>query len=178
MYDVDLTPRRRLPRLAAAVVVLAIAGAASIRGLGSGGVPSAEEAKVRAVLESYRKAWLANDADKVLGVFTEDAVLMPHHGVEPVVGKAAARAFWFPAGPPTTITAFTLTVDQVGGTSDVAWARGHSRVEWVTGSGPGAKRSGNAGTNLTVLRREADGTWRIAVMMWDDPPPQPPPAPR
>src|SRR5215813_1459517 len=77
----------------------------------------AEDAKVRAVLETYRKAWLANDADGVLSVFLDDAVLMPHHGVEPVIGKPAARAFWFPAGPPTTITAFTLTVDQVGGNS-------------------------------------------------------------
>jgi uncharacterized protein (TIGR02246 family) len=161
---------RTLP-FAAPLLFVALATSVSLHAADpGGGLSASEEAKIRGVLKAYRKAWLANDADGVLRVFSDDAVLMPHHGVEPVVGKAAARAFWFPAGPPTTITAFTLTVDQVGGVSDMAWARGHSRVEWVTGTGPEAKRSGNAGTNLAVLRRQKDGSWRVAVMMWDDPP--------
>jgi len=164
-------------RLAAAGLLLA-AAAVSRAAEPKDALSPAEQAKVRAVLEAYRTAWLANDADAVLSVFAEDAVLMPHHGVEPVVGKAAARAFWFPAGPPTTITAFTLTVDQVGGSSGIAWARGRSRVEWTTGIGPDAKRSGNAGTNLTVLKRQPDGDWRIVAMMWDDPLPQPAVPPR
>ena len=143
------------------------------------GSAAADQAKIRTVLENYRSAWLANDAEAVLRLFTEDAVLMPHHGVEPVLGKKAARAFWFPpGGPPTTITAFTQTLDQIDGSGDLAYVRGHSRVEWVTGTGPDAKRSGNAGTNLTVLRRQPDGSWRIAVQMWDDPPPQPLAPPR
>lgn len=158
--------------LAASLLFVALATSAPLRAADpGGGLATTEETKIRGVLEAYRKAWLANDADGVVGVFSENAVLMPHHGVEPVVGKAAARAFWFPAaGPPTTITAFALTVDQVDGISDMAWARGHSRVEWVTGTGPEAKRSSNAGTNLAILRRQKDGSWRVAVMMWDDPP--------
>jgi ketosteroid isomerase-like protein len=64
-------------------------------------------------------------------------------------------------------------VDQVGGSCDLAYARGHSRVAWTTGKGAEAKKSSNAGTNLTLLRRQADGTWRISHQMWDDPPPQP-----
>src|SRR5262245_43507611 len=161
---------RTLP-IAAIPLFVALATSAPLRAADpGGGLAASEETKIRGVLEAYRKAWLANDADGVLRDFLDDAVLMPHHGVEPVVGKAAARAFWFPAGPPTTITAFTLTVDQVSGVSDMAWARGRSRVEWVTGTGPEAKRSGNAGTNLVVLRRQKDGSWRVAVMMWDDPP--------
>ena len=132
-----------------------------------------DQTRIRAVLAAYRAAWLANDAEGVLRLFTEDTVLMPHHGVEPVVGKSAARAFWFPAnGPPTTVTAFTQIVDAIGGTCDLAYVRGHSRVEWTTGTGAEARKSGNAGTNLTLLRRQADGSWRIAVQMWDDPPNQ------
>jgi len=145
----------------------------------TGALTAADQAKIRTVLEAYRSAWLANDADAVLRLFAENAVLMPHHGVEPVLGRKAARAFWFPAGgPPTTITAFTQTIDQIDGGGDVAYVRGHSKVEWTTGTGPELKRSGNAGTNLTILRRQPDGSWRIAVLMWDDPPPQNLPAPR
>jgi uncharacterized protein (TIGR02246 family) len=134
----------------------------------------ADEQKVRAVLDDYRRAWLANDADAVLRLFTRDAVLMPHHGVEPVVGIDAARAFWFPKdSPPVTITELAMTVDQVGGSCDIAFARGHSRVSWTTGKGAQATKSSNAGTNLTLFRKEADGTWRITHQMWDDPPPRP-----
>lgn len=132
---------------------------------------AADQAAIRQVLESYRAAWLANDREGVLRLFTEDAVLMPHHGVAPVVGREAARAFWFPAsGPPTTVIAFTQTVDAIGGACDLAYVRGRSRVAWTVGVGPDAKRSGTAGTNLTILRRQPDGSWRIAVQMWDDPP--------
>jgi uncharacterized protein (TIGR02246 family) len=137
-------------------------------------LPPGEEQKIRAVLDEYRRAWLANDADAVLRLFTRDAVLIPHHGVEPVVGIDAARAFWFPKdSPPVTITELAMTVDQVGGSCDIAFARGHSRVAWVTGQGPQATKSTNAGTNLTLFRKESDGTWRITHQMWDDPPPQP-----
>ena len=180
MYDVDLTPRRSpVPVPAALLLLVLIVAPPLLRATdAAGGLAAGDETRVRRVLEAYRKAWLANDAEGVLRLFHDDAVLMPHHGVEPVVGKAAARAFWFPAGPPTTVTAFTLTIDQVGGAGAMAWARGRSHVEWVTGTGPGAKTSANTGTNLTVLRRHPDGTWRITVMMWDDPLPQPAAPPR
>jgi uncharacterized protein (TIGR02246 family) len=156
-----------------ALTLLAVTPAQAPAADSKGALSAADQAKIRAVVEAYRSAWLANDPEGVLRVFAEDAVLMPHHGVEPVLGKRAAREFWFPAGgPPTTITAFTPTIDQIEGDHDLAYVRGRSRVEWVTGAGPEAKRFRNAGTNLAVLRRQRDGAWRIAVLMWDDPPPE------
>jgi uncharacterized protein (TIGR02246 family) len=138
------------------------------------GFSEQESRSVREVMEEYRRAWLANDENAVLRLFTADAVLMPHHGVEPVVGLVAAREFWFPkGGPPTTITEFAMTVDETGGSGDLAFARGHSRVAWVTGEGTEAKKSSNAGTWLTLLRRQPDDSWRISHQMWDDPPAQP-----
>lgn len=158
--------------------VLAVAPAPAPAADSTRTLTAADQAKVRAVLEAYRSAWVANDQEAVLRVFAETAVLMPNQGIEPIVGKQAAREFWFPSGgPPTTITAFTLAIDQLDGDHELAYLRAHSRVEWVTGTGPEAKRFRNAGTNLTVLRRQRDGTWRVVVLMWDNPPPEPiPPA--
>jgi uncharacterized protein (TIGR02246 family) len=163
---------KRLPR--AIAVATALLGTRSLAlGTPASKISAADEAKVRAVLEQYRSAWLRNDAQAVLRLFTDDAVLLPHHGVEPVVGIEAARAFWFPTGgPSTTITEFALTVDETGGSCDIAFARGHSRLAWITGEGAAARRSTNAGTWLTLLRRQADGSWRITHQMWDDPPAQ------
>ena len=150
----------------------AVALAASLSAAEPGGIPAADQAKIRAVLESYRKAWLAGDAEGVLRLFAKDAVLLPHHGVEPVVGIDAARAFWFPPGSPVVVTELTQTVDQIGGSCGLASVRGRSRVTWITGKGAEAKTSFNAGTNLTLFRREPDGSWRITHQMWDDPPNQ------
>jgi uncharacterized protein (TIGR02246 family) len=156
------------------VFIAALAMGEAAARAAEGSLPADEERKIRAVLDEYRRAWLANDADRVLRLFTRDAVLLPHHGVEPVVGIDAARAFWFPKdSPPVTIDELTMTVDQVGGSCEVAYARGHSRVAWTAGKGAQATKSSNAGTNLTLLRRQSDGTWRISHQMWDDPPPQP-----
>ena len=164
--------RHWLPFAFALGLALALTASASF-GAGPSSLTADDRSKIESVLHAYRTAWLANDAEGVLRLFTEDAVLMPHHGVKPVVGKAAARAFWFPAGPPTTVTLLDQTFDEIAGVPELAYVRGHSKVEWTTGTGADAKRSGNAGTNLTILRRQPDGSWKIAVQMWDDPPNQP-----
>jgi uncharacterized protein (TIGR02246 family) len=164
------SPRYFLPF--AVAISLGLAAAPS-HAAGPSGLTADDRAKIESVLRAYRAGWLANDAQAVLRLFTEDAVLMPHHGVKPVVGKAAARAFWFPSsGPPTTVTLFDQAIDEINGVPDLAYVRGRSKVEWTTGTGADAKKSGNAGTNLTLLRRQPDGSWRIAVQMWDDPPNQ------
>ena len=50
--------------------------------------------------------------------------------------------------------------------------RGRSRVDWTVAKDATLERWTNAGTFLTVLRRGADGAWRITHHMWDDPPNQ------
>ena len=158
----------------AALAALTIWGAAALAAPESSPPLSAADfERIRAVSRSYCDAWLANDEAAVLRLFTKDAVLLPHHGLEPVVGEASIRAFWFPkSGPPTTVTTLTQTVDEIGGSGDIAYLRGHSAVSWVSGTGTAAKTSSNAGTFLNILRRQPDGAWLITHQMWDDPPNQ------
>jgi uncharacterized protein (TIGR02246 family) len=164
--------RRDRRSSALVVLVLPFALALPVRAATPSRASEADRAKIEKVLSDYRAAWLANDSEGVLRLFTDDTVLMPHHGVAPVVGKAAARAFWFPTGPPTVVTLLEQTVDGIGGTGELAYARGRSKVEWITGTGAGAKRFDNAGTFLTLFRRQPNGSWRICLQMWDDPPNQ------
>ena len=110
-----------------------------------------------------------NRSKAVLAVFTPDAVLLPHHGDNPVVVRAAMERFWWPPGsPPFTLTRMEVTVDDVGGDCGIAWARGFDEIEW-TASG---KTHSQRGTYLNVLRKQSDGAWRISHHMWDDPLPQ------
>ena len=137
------------------------------------GLSPEDEARIRAVSKAYCDGWLSKDAEeRVLRLFAKDAVLLPHHGLEPVTGEEAMRRFWFPkGGPVTTVTKLTQSIDEIGGSGDVAYMRGHHSVSWTSGSGPGAPATSLSGTFLMILRRQPDGSWRITHHMWDDPPP-------
>jgi ketosteroid isomerase-like protein len=134
---------------------------------------SSDRDAIRAVHERYRRAWLANDAQAVRNTFTEDAVLLPHHGVPPVVGIEAINQFWWPAdGLPTTIDILDLTYDDIGGDGVIGYVRGRSKVEWTVQEHGTAERFRNEGNYLSLLRKMPDGSWKITHHMWNDPPNQ------
>jgi uncharacterized protein (TIGR02246 family) len=127
-------------------------------------------AAIRAIIEAYRTSWLAGDEQAVLKTLTDDAVLLPHHGDAPVVGRSAITKFWWPDGaPPTKITKLIITIDEVGGDCSVAYARGRDEVSWSIEERGTTKTYGNAGYYLNILRKLPDGTWHISHHMWDDP---------
>jgi uncharacterized protein (TIGR02246 family) len=134
---------------------------------------TAEAAKIEAVHQAYSRAWLQSDEAGVLRLFTDDAVIMPHHGGEPRVGIAAIKAFWFPTGtPPTQITKFELRTDEIGGSGDFGYARGRFTLSWTSKVNGTTRTTTNAGTYLDILRKQSDGSWKITHHMWDDPVPQ------
>ncbi len=135
------------------------------------GKPILEDEKtIRATIEAYRTAWLANDSRAVLRTFTDDAVVLPAHGAPAVVGLAAIEKYWFgPGGPSTTITRLDITVEQVSGNRTLAFARGLDAAGWTVTDGT-THRHFHAGTYLNVMRKMPDGSWRIQVHMWDDGP--------
>ncbi len=132
--------------------------------------PATEVARLRAVNDAYRAAWLAADSAAVLRLLAPGAVLLPHHGDPPLVGLDAIRAFWWPPNtPPTTITALDVTTEgaEVHGGVGTLWGRFVLAFSFET---EGRLRSvRNAGTYLMVLRLQTDGEWRITHRMWDDP---------
>jgi uncharacterized protein (TIGR02246 family) len=137
----------------------------------TGSLAPEDEKAIRATIERYRTAWLTNDPTGVLRTFTDDAVLLPAHGAAAISGIAAIEKYWFaPGGPPTIITSLDITVDQVGGNSTLAFARGLDSVAWTVTQNGVTRRHSHPGTYLNVMRKLPDGTWRIQVHMWDDGP--------
>lgn len=125
---------------------------------------AADDRAVRDAVQNYVKAWLANDADKVMATLTDDIVLQPHHGDEPVVGAQDVRDWWFPEGPPAPITRFSNTTEKTEGCGSLAYAWGRFDVAWTY---EGASYS-NAGNSLSVVEHTSNG-WRIAHQIWNDP---------
>lgn len=123
------------------------------------------------VKAEYKRAWLAGDAEGVRSLFTKDAVLMPHHGVPPQVGMKAINEFWFPANSPkTVITKLEVPIDDITSDGRTAVVRGRSEVAWTIEDQGKITTYANGGTYLTVMRKLADGSWKITHHMWDDPP--------
>lgn len=140
---------------------------------GTATLPARDVSAIRNVLEHYRTSWLSNNADGVRENFTQDAVLMPHHGLQPVVGMKAISEFWFPpTSAKTTILKFVQTVDEVGGHDIVAYVRGRSEVAWKVEDNGKTENWGNAGNYMAIFEKQADGKWLISHLIWDDPPNQ------
>lgn len=148
---------------AAIVLAAAVASAAPV-----GRLAAKDEAKIRAVNEAYAAGWRANDADSVRATFWPDAVLIPQ-GSEPIRGMDAINRFWWPAdGPATTVNAFTVTTDEVGGSGAMAFARGSFRLDFsYVDAGKKIERT-NRGNYLNLFLRDSKGTWRISHRMWAD----------
>ena len=151
--------------------VLTAAAAAGPVPTGTASLPAEDVAAIRAVIETYRTAWLRGDAPGVLQTLTPDAVLLPAHGAPPVVGTAAITSYWWPAGgPATTITRLDITVEDVQGGGGFASVHGRDDVEWTQVEDGAPRAHGHPGTYLNVMRKLPDGSWRISRHMWDDGP--------
>jgi ketosteroid isomerase-like protein len=129
--------------------------------------PEARSAASAATL-AYRDAWLSNAPEKVMATLTRDAVLLPS-GMEPISGAAAIQAFWWPAdGPATTITAMGQTIDEITGEGDLAIVRGHGSLTFTMRQDGRETTRTQRSTFLNVVRRQADGSWKITHRMWSD----------
>lgn len=142
-------------------------------------MPEAET--VRAIIERTNGRicafYAAGDADELAAAFAEDCWQMPPHA-EPLVGRAALRAFWqqaFEWGQ----WRFELDTQDVVVAGAIAVERGSYTLRFVAGSAapPTFPSLEDRGNYVVLWRHEPDGRWRA---VWDAPvstvPLPPPPA--
>lgn len=129
-------------------------------------VADTHDADVKAVtddLAQWQKDFAAKDLDKIVAHYADDAVVI-NPGSPAVSGKEAAKAALkeFVADP-----SFMLNLDpakvETAKSGDVAYARGAYHLAMTN---PVTKKPlADKGTYLEVYRKQADGTWKIAVDM-------------
>ena len=147
--------------MAAALLALvaALAGGPVSRGCSNDG---AEARAAGAVAAGIIDADNARDLDRVLAFYAPDAILMPP-GEPPVVGRDAIRPRYealFQQFDP----AIEARVDEVCAGGAFAFVRGHNGGR-LKARGAGESRALDD-VYLMLLRREADGAWRISHLMW------------
>ncbi len=125
-----------------------------------------DEAAVRALCQQYNAFWLAGDsASGILDLYAPDAVLIPHHGEDPIAGKENIRLFWFnPDFPPTRVLKMENTIVEAGGSGDMAFVRGVGYLEYEFQN----QRYSNQGNFLQIFKRGPNG-WKIFRHIWNDP---------
>ena len=116
---------------------------------------SDDERAIRDLVATWMAASKAGDQDTVLGLMTDDVVFMVP-GREPFGKEAFAAASQGMQGM------------RIEGTSDIVelqvlgdWAYLRNRLN-VTITPPGGAPTTRSGYTLTILRKEADGNWRLA----------------
>jgi uncharacterized protein (TIGR02246 family) len=131
---------------------------------------AADMAEIKQLHKQYEQTWLKGDADGVRSLFTDDCVLFPPHADTPKVGMKGLNAFWFPPdAPPSQITKLVVTPQDIGGDGQIAYVWGTDEVAWTTVDHGKTTTSSHSGIFLNVLKKQADGRWKISHHMWDDP---------
>lgn len=132
--------------------------------------PVADKAAVDAVRNQEMSALNSGVVDSMLVVYTDDIVMMPPN--EAMVTGSAALRTWID----TTLKQVTMTGRYTSSSVEVS---GDLAVDHYTGEltvtpkAAGAKPTTETIKGLHILRRQADGSWKIIKDVWNSDPPPP-----
>lgn len=128
----------------------------------------AAEHAIREADAQWLRAAQARDLEKTLSYWTEDATVIPPF-VPPMKGKAALRQYVSDAFalPEFAITWTTAEV-RVSAGGDMAYSTGDNQVSFRAPDGKLLRESGRA---VVIWFRQADGSWKAAVDIWNPAPP-------
>lgn len=128
----------------------------------------ADVTAIKALNEKWAAAQTAGNVEGILAPLAADFVLMPPNE-SAQTGIPAARAWVEKLLAQVTFTSGTAALDEVIVSGDWAFARG-------TFSATSQPKSGGSPTTSAtkyalLLRRQADGSWKIARDIWNAAPP-------
>lgn len=166
------SPSRQIPMSYQHAIVIGLTG--MLLSCAPGAPPAisdADQAAIRTNLDTYTKNGLAGDWDAWGMTLAPDVVYMPPN-MSPLMGREAAVTFGrgFPK-----LTSLSIEPLEIDGRADIAYVRGRFAYSVTM---PDGSAGGDTGSFLDVFRRQADGSWLAAQLIWhsDTPAPAPPPA--
>ena len=123
-----------------------------------------DQALIRQVYATSVTALNAGDIAALEACYTQDAIQLPPNG-PPLEGWPAIRSSLENELKGLAIEARVDVVEVV-----IAGVWAYARGDYTITAGPrgAVRRSVTSGSWLDILRREADGSWRIARSTWSD----------
>jgi uncharacterized protein (TIGR02246 family) len=116
---------------------------------------------IKASTDSFVEALLAGDWAAFAALYTEDAVVMPPN-VPVVEGRVALQAFLEPL---SRFTQVELTIVQIDGRGDLAFVRATYSETFIVEGTP--EPIHDTGKYVQIWRQQPDGTWLIAINIWN-----------
>ena len=111
----------------------------------------------------------AGDASAVAALYTEGAVLMPPYE-RPATGKRAIEA-WFQANFDQSTAELALLALEVQVAGDRAFERGTYREKLTPKAG--GEPTQDDGKYMVILQKQAEGSWKLALDIWNSDNPLP-----
>jgi uncharacterized protein (TIGR02246 family) len=131
-----------------------------------------DSAAVRKAIEEggakWAEAFNRGDATDVAALYTEDATLLPPNS-EIIQGRQGIQDFWN-GGIQMGLKDISLTIVNIGGSGDTAYEIGKYNLKIQPADQEGMTDSGKY---LVVWKRQADGTWKLHVDIFNSSMPMP-----
>jgi len=131
-------------------------------------------AAVRKAIEEtngkFVEAFNQGDAAGVAALYTDDATLLPPNR-EAIHGRQGVQDFWG-GGIQMGIKDVTLTTVDVGGSGGTAYEIGKYTLKVQP---EGQEGMTDSGKYVVIWKRQADGTWKLHVDIWNSSMPMPGP---
>jgi ketosteroid isomerase-like protein len=132
-------------------------------GAGSAVKAALRPADLAAILKAdsaFAIAANSGSLDGIVALYAEDASLLPPN--EPAAkGQQAIRQYWGRFLDAYTLR-FELSTDEMDGRSDLAYVRGHYTLT-ASPKAKGGTAVSDQGKFVEVLKRQADGSWRYVI---------------
>jgi uncharacterized protein (TIGR02246 family) len=130
----------------------------------------ADEAAIRTAADAWTASYKAGDADQIVALYAEDAVLMPPDATART-GPAAIREFLAADSAASKAAGVALLTDQdvIGVSANLGWHSGTFKVADAAGTIKGTGK-------FVEVWRKADGRWLLIRDIWNNDPPSPAPA--
>jgi len=122
------------------------------------------------VTKRYAEAFNRGDVAAAVEFYTEDATFL-HPNAEIITGKQAIKEF-FETGRAFGLSRINFEGLEAGYDGNLAYERG---IVIMDIKPEGGQALTDTGKYLVVMKRQADGPWKVAVDIWNSDLPQPVP---
>ena len=116
---------------------------------------------IEGIIHQYVQAMLEKDLSAWMGLWTENAVMLPPNS--PALEGRDAIIQDLMVGPATT--EFVLDVLDIDGAGDIAYVRGTYSVTMTVAGVPELVR--DEGKYLSIFKKQPDATWLFSVDTWN-----------
>ncbi len=124
---------------------------------------SAIKTQIAAINAAFDQAFNAKNAEDVVKLYDENAVVMPAPAGEPVVGASAIQTF-FAGLISAGVIEHKLTLVDAVEDGNLAYQRGNWAGAMIDDKGEKQTFGGNV---HLVYRKQADGGWKAVTHIWN-----------